>query len=108
MRIFRRFRFQPTRVESELAMLTPLYFWLVFNSEAEEGSKTRVEYEVAEELYGQMLMRLEGNNNRRQPNILYGLYNLGEILMILRKAQGRRRDLSSHTRGDRRKPETRG
>ena len=85
MRLFRRFRFQPTRVESELAMLPPLYGWFLVSSKAEQGSNTRVEYEVAEEIYGQMLMRLEGNNNRRQPNILYGLYNLGEILMIYRK-----------------------
>ncbi|KAN0111055.1 hypothetical protein V8E51_007442 [Hyaloscypha variabilis] len=85
MRLFRRFRFQPTRVESELSMLPPLYLWLVVSSKAEEGSNTGVEYEAAEELYGQMLMRLEGNNNRRQPNILYGLYNLGIISMYYGK-----------------------
>jgi tetratricopeptide (TPR) repeat protein len=85
LRLFRRFRFQPTRAESELAMLPPLTFSFEVASINQKASKTGVEYETAEEFYCQMLKSFEGNHNPTQPNILCGLHNLGVVLVIYGK-----------------------
>jgi tetratricopeptide (TPR) repeat protein len=87
MRLFRRFRFQSTRAESELAMLPPLNCLLVKDPREREVSKTRDEYEAAEEIYRQMLKRFEGDHNPTQPNVLRGLYNLGVVLVIYGKLE---------------------
>jgi tetratricopeptide (TPR) repeat protein len=88
LRLFRRFRFQPTRAESELAMLPPLNFLLKRTSIEREGSKTGLEYEVAEEIYRQMMLKeSEGNHNPKQPKILCGLGNLGVVLILYRKLE---------------------
>jgi tetratricopeptide (TPR) repeat protein len=87
LRLFRRFRFQPTRAESELAMLPPLTFSFELGSMNQKVSKTEVEYEAAEEIYRQMLKSFEGNHNPTQPNVLCGLYNLGVVLIIYGKLE---------------------
>jgi tetratricopeptide (TPR) repeat protein len=85
MRLFRRFRFQPTRAESELAMLPPLCGYLHRSLVRGENSKTKVGYEMAEEIYCQMLKSFEGNHDPKQPNILHGLNNLGAVLELYGK-----------------------
>lgn len=85
MQLFRRFRFQPTRAESELAMLRPLYGALNKISIKEKSPLVAAEYEVAEKVYRQMLKSLEGNHNQSQPSMLVGLNNLGVILSLYRK-----------------------
>jgi tetratricopeptide (TPR) repeat protein len=52
-----------------------------------EVAKLGVEYQVAEEIYCQMLKSFEGNHNPTQPSILCGLHNLGVVLTIYGKLE---------------------
>jgi len=86
IRLFRRFRFQATRIESDLAMLNVGCVVTIVVS-VEEYSKPVVERKVAEEIYIQMLKKLEGNHNPRPPNIIRGLNSLGCILLVYKKLE---------------------
>jgi tetratricopeptide (TPR) repeat protein len=68
-------------------MLPPLWSWWSLGSTEGETSKARVEYEVAEEMYRQILKRFDGNHDARQPDILCGLRNLGAILTVYGKLE---------------------
>jgi tetratricopeptide (TPR) repeat protein len=73
-------------MESDLAMLNIGCAVLEMFSVG-EYSKPVVEHKVAEEIYIQMLKKLEGNHNPRPSNIIHGLNNLGVILTIYRKLE---------------------
>jgi hypothetical protein len=85
MRLFRRFRFQPTRAESELAMLPPYNCILKRSLLLGVDSNSGFEYEGAEDIYCQMLKTFEGNHNPKQPKRVCGLLNLGVVLAIYKQ-----------------------
>jgi hypothetical protein len=77
MRLFRRFRFQPTRAESELGMMPYLVGGVEISRSTDGGDESAfVEYAMAEEIYSQMVKRLERDYDLRQPDIMRGLQNL--------------------------------
>ena len=84
MQNFRRFKFQPTRAESELSLLEPAFQV----HRLRERTIQRHEVTSASEIdsqYRHMLKRLTqmdlSGYNSRQPNILNALNNLGALMM---------------------------
>jgi tetratricopeptide (TPR) repeat protein len=90
MRVFRRFRFQLTIAELDLALLPPILAFqtLTTNSNRDaENCEATIRNNSPEKTYSYMINNIEKDNQKRQPNMINGLGGLGVVLLIFNRLE---------------------